>query len=152
MPGAQSKPHMQALPVMMKLVDEKRTSCEIKYSELTIFLVFSENDNHPILILKLRKGQAVGIAESEQTSAGNLFSRDFLVDNEQQNTNYLPFRAVTHLSYPFPSFWPAGVTADFVAHRCFTPSWFVVHWAIRRAPSPILFHSSSPSSFLLSRP
>jgi hypothetical protein len=84
-----------------------------------------------------RKGLAIGIAESEQTSAGNLFSRDFLVDNEQQNTNSMSFRALSTFSHIHPpSFWPASikdpaVIADFVAHRCFTPSWFVVHWAIQ---------------------
>ena len=75
-----------------------------------MFLVFSENGNHPILSSGSEKGQVIDIAESEQTSAGNLFSRDFLVDNEQQNTSYLSFRALfPHLPYPFPSFWPAFV-------------------------------------------
>jgi hypothetical protein len=70
-----------------------------------MFLVFSEM----AIILSLssgsERGQVIGIAESEQTSAGNLFSRDFLVDNEQQNTNCLSFQALfPHVSYPFPSF------------------------------------------------
>jgi hypothetical protein len=99
-----------------------------------MFLVFSENGNHPIL--GLGKGQVIGIAESGQTRAGNLFSRDFLVDNEQQNANCLSFRAlfpIFHIYSPHSGQRPSrtGVIADFVAHRCFTPSWFVVHWAIQ---------------------
>jgi len=77
-----------------------------------MFLVFSEM----AIILSLssgsgsERGQVISIAESEQTSAGNLFSRDFLVDNEQQNTNCLSFQALfPHVSYPFPSLWPASV-------------------------------------------
>jgi hypothetical protein len=117
----------------MKLVDEKRTFLDVKYSELTMFLMFSENDSHPILYSGSEKDKAIGIAESEHTSAGNLFSRDFLVDNEQQNTNCLSFRAlfpISHIHSPHSRQRPALLLIlwRIVAPRCLG---LFVHWTIQ---------------------
>jgi hypothetical protein len=64
-----------------------------------MFLVFSEMAITLSLSSGSERRQLIGIAESEQTSAGNLFSRDFLVDNEQQNTNCLSFQALFPMSH-----------------------------------------------------
>jgi hypothetical protein len=115
---------------MMKLVDEKRTFWR-KYSELTIFLAFSENDNHPIVSSGSKKDKQLA-SPSQSRPVPAIFSAA---------TSWLTMSSKIPIIYPF-GFVPAshihsphsgqrpsrtGVTADFVACRWFTPSWFVVH-------------------------
>jgi hypothetical protein len=116
--------------VTMKLVDETRTFWR-KYSELAIFLVFSENDNHSIVFSGSKKNKQLA-SPSQSRPVPAIFSAA---------TSWLTMSSKIPIIRPFASV-PAShihslhsgqrpsrtdVTADFVAHPCFTPSWFVVH-------------------------
>ena len=116
--------------VTMKLVDETRTSWR-KYSGLTIFLVFSENDNHSIVSSGSKRNKQLASPSQSRPVPAIFSAATSWLTMSSKIPIIRPFGSVpaSHIHSPHSDQRPSrtGVTANFVAHRCFTPSWFVVH-------------------------